>query len=501
MPTINGSLAATQRAVSPEEEIFDCETLRFHLSLLKSPSLTLDTEEASLAPIIKSCVLANSQVASQIPQFGLLAGESNALDSLELGQDPKFADLSDDPRILFNVTPPSSTFVCGSQGSGKSHTLSCLLENCLIPSRVGRLPNPLTGLVFHYDTFISDTSGSPCEAAFLSSHPGVKVKVLCSPTNVHTIRGTYSRFNVQVEALQIDQKDLNTKRMMDLMAVGQEGGRVPLYIHTIKRILRDMRILQQESGAGFDYYGFKRLVAGSGLTPTQLEPLNQRLGLLESFMPHAQTRKAKKSKKKGGSSWELMPSCLTIVDLSCPCISPETACSLFNICLAIFLEQDTNVGRVVALDEAHKYMNASIESQMFTDTLLSAIRLQRHLGARIFICTQEPTISTALLNLCTVTIVHRFTSPEWLHALNKHLAVDSQTPSRNDATIDESTSLFNRIVRLRVGEALLFAPSAILGTTTQENGKVAFDLLGIGFLPVKIRDRLTLDGGKSVLAV
>ena len=45
---------------------------------------------------------------------------------------------------------------------------------------------------------------------------------------------------------------------------------------------------------------------------------------------------------------------MTIVDLSCPCVSPETACSLFNICLSLFLEQSISCGRVVALDEAHK---------------------------------------------------------------------------------------------------------------------------------------------------
>lgn len=188
MAPTQGSLAVTQRASSSGEKIFDCNTLRCHLNLLKSPSSTLGIEEASLAPVIKSCVLANKHAASRVPQFGLLAGETNALDSLELGQALKFADVSDDPRLFFNVTPPSSTFVCGSQGSGKSHTLSCMLENCLIPSRAGRLPNPLTGLVFHYDTFISDTTGSPCEAAFLSSHPDVNVRVLCSPTNVHSIR-------------------------------------------------------------------------------------------------------------------------------------------------------------------------------------------------------------------------------------------------------------------------------------------------------------------------
>lgn len=75
-------------------------------------------------------------------------------------------------------------------------------------------------------------------------------------------------------------------------------------------------------------------------------------------------------------------------------MSPDTACSLFNICLGLFLEQDASVGRVVALDEAHKvwipyglsnfirepnvffkYMNSSIEARGFTDTLLSAVRL------------------------------------------------------------------------------------------------------------------------------
>lgn len=123
------------------------------------------------------------------------------------------------------------------------------------------------------------------------------------------MQGAYSRFNVQVEALQIDQKDLNTKRMMDLMALGQEGGSVPLYMHTIKRILRDMRILQQEAGTGFDYKDFKQRVLGSGLTPAQLEPLKQRLDMLESFMPHAQTKKANQSKGSfgpSGSSWESM---------------------------------------------------------------------------------------------------------------------------------------------------------------------------------------------------
>jgi hypothetical protein len=41
-------------------------------------------------------------------------------------------------------------------------------------------------------------------------------------------------------------------------------------------------------------------------------------------------------------------------------------------------------------------MNDSLESDEFTETLLSTIRLQRHLGARVVISTQEPTISRRL---------------------------------------------------------------------------------------------------------
>ena len=77
-------------------------------------------------------------------------------------------------------------------------------------------------------------------------------------------------------------------------------------------------------------------------------------------------------------------------------------------------------------------MNESAEAQTLTSSLLSTVRLQRHLGARIVICTQELMISPALLNLCSITVVHRFTSPEWMHSLRAYLvaaAPDATEPS------------------------------------------------------------------------
>jgi hypothetical protein len=140
---------------------------------------------SGLSSISKSHLLESQK--SPYTQHGLIGGLSDVLDKEQLSGSQDRRDQKD-PRVFFNTTGPSSTFICGSQGSGKSHTLSCLLENCMIPSIASKLPNPLTGIVFHYDTFISDGGGSPCEAAFLASNPKIQVRVLCSPTNFHTIK-------------------------------------------------------------------------------------------------------------------------------------------------------------------------------------------------------------------------------------------------------------------------------------------------------------------------
>ena len=94
--------------------------------------------------------------------------------------------------------------------------------------------------------------------------------------------------------------------MLDLMAVGHNNGPLPLYMHTVQRILREMRVEQQSRGTGFDYAGFKTRILVSGLTPGQLEPLKQRLDTLESFMPSKQAFPhigAKVKAKRRGSDW------------------------------------------------------------------------------------------------------------------------------------------------------------------------------------------------------
>jgi hypothetical protein len=102
----------------------------------------------------------------------------------------------------------------------------------------------------------------------------------------------------------VNEEDLTTSRMLELMAVNQNEGPPPLYMHTVLRILRDMRMQQQEQGTPFRYTTFKQLLMNSGLIPSQLAPLQQRLDTLESFMPKTVSSVPKKKKKSTASSRE-----------------------------------------------------------------------------------------------------------------------------------------------------------------------------------------------------
>ena len=111
------------------------------------------------------------------------------------------------------------------------------------------------------------------------------------------------------------------------------------------------------------------------------------------------------------------------------------------------------------------------------------------------------------MNLCSTTIVRRFTSPEWLRVLRKHLAAAADDPSKTKEESDDSegkgaVSLFNRIVQLDVGEALLFSPTAVVDSQVckEGDGGICFRHLGDDFLNVRIRKRVTEGGGQSVLS-
>lgn len=118
----------------------------------------------------------------------------------------------------------------------------------------------------------------------------------------------------------------------------------------VRKILRQMA-RDSQGAPGLKYQKFRELLKVMGFTDRQVEPLNLRLELLESFMDLGVPGTKKTAKQ---DIWQFPSGSLTIIDLSCPFVDESMACVLFDICLSLFLGQQTKVGRVVALDEAHK---------------------------------------------------------------------------------------------------------------------------------------------------
>ncbi|EFW14431.1 hypothetical protein D8B26_008284 [Coccidioides posadasii str. Silveira] len=69
--------------------------------------------------------------------------------------------------VYANISAPWSTFIRDSQHRGKSHSLSCTLENSLmVLSIAGKVATPLAELVLCCDNFIGIETGQLCEAVY-----------------------------------------------------------------------------------------------------------------------------------------------------------------------------------------------------------------------------------------------------------------------------------------------------------------------------------------------
>lgn len=372
-------------------------------------------EEAETAPLF-STEVARSVCASAsenvFPQYGLLA-KSEQIHDHEARTDllqndrpvPPAADHLD-KRIFLNVNAPFSAFICGSQGSGKSHTLTCMLEASLKESQLGKLPRPLTGLLFHWDRLIE-----PCEAAYLCSS-GIEVTVLVSPFYYEKMKEKYENLpkldsdspRPVVRPLLLRQRHLDVRRMMNLMAVNSQSERPPLYIEVSncssqylwpststvhKSVLISSQLVRktlQDVGRHRDSFPNQFYTKFKDELPKfnseQSSGLNQRLSLLERFldglldgvgyihgaepMPRfgstlteahaleAWKNKQRKKRMREPDIWSFKPGTLTIVDLSDPLSDEYAACTLFDICLGLFMENQSTGGTILALDEAHK---------------------------------------------------------------------------------------------------------------------------------------------------
>ncbi|KAF8637208.1 hypothetical protein AX16_010867 [Volvariella volvacea WC 439] len=400
-----------------------------------------------------------------------------------------------DSRLYINSNAPFSGVICGLQGTGKSHSTAVLMESCLIQDeRLGSLPKPLSTVVFHFDPTAGEGQGTPCEAAYLSTlNPQrgrgatpPKVTVLVLPSRLEERKYVYADLpNVEIRPLYFSPTDINSERLLSVMK-WYEGQGMGIYMEVVLAILRGM--------STFSYEELRKKMKERSLPLTNKQMLELRLTLLDSCLNGGSTTNS--------VSTYFEPGHLTIIDLSSPFVDSSSACSFFDLILWMFLEKDINTGKLIVLDEAHKYLRGDGGgSSKFIDTLLFAVREKRHANTRILVSTQEPTIiPPGLLELSSFIIAHRISAPKWLRYLSDHVAGAQQ-------------DILPQLITLKTGQALVFSSSGLVVKPKQQQlsgipdsqpmdqeGGGELTPLGQGYLCVQARARVTVDGGRSELA-
>ncbi|KAI0265149.1 hypothetical protein BC834DRAFT_196378 [Gloeopeniophorella convolvens] len=511
IPDTDSSEASESESES-ESDIIDVSDLE--AELLDSEPHGIDDGDAEghdlkTAPLFTREAYLTGGLIKHIGQYGVFGQVVNPRSSPS-GDAPD----PDKTRIYVNTNAPFSAVVCGVQGSGKSHTVSVLLESMFIPqfAPLGSLKKPLSGLVLHYGE--TGASARPCEAAFLGlARPDVTpppVRVYVAPSSFKRMQVLYKPLgkNVQVRPLYFSESELDVAAFLSMMAVSTSES-VPLYIHTVMSVLREL-------GDNFNYTAFMRQLEEKkkDMNPAQTIHLEQRLELLHTFTQPAQRFGNGSKSASSNDVPRFARGQITILDLSDQFIDAPRACGLFEICVRLFERADVQTGKVLLVDEAHKYLSPNKTAGGLTGALLSLIRQQRHLSMRVIVSTQEPTVlPPVFVDLCSIAILHRFSSSAWWDHLSRHVSADIS-----------GEEAFDKVVKLKTGEAMVLAPSglymkhakpdtpAVDADTKEEKvaegaGKAqevpesVLTRFGRRFFIIKTRRRVTADGGASLLAV
>lgn len=228
----------------------DHNSLLQHRETAEDRANNVHVQESRNAPLF-SVDIARTLTAhigeSPFPQYALLGKNEKTYNTKDQhdehrsgnGNNPKhetenhFKDKAKENRIFINMNAPFSAFLCGSQGSGKSHTLSCMLEGALKDSQAGKLTQPMAGLVFHYDKSSRSETHQPCEAAYLCSI-GIPVRVLVPVSSVHRMEKAYANLpglpasaqKPMVCPLLLKEEHLDVTSLMSLMKVGADKGSI-----------------------------------------------------------------------------------------------------------------------------------------------------------------------------------------------------------------------------------------------------------------------------------
>ena len=401
--------------------------------------------------------------------------------------------------IFMNIHEPFCFVTVGVQGAGKSHTLGCVLESCLIPfpqHDVIQLQSPMSGLVLHYDqnvTSVCEATGviapSPLLSRVLqksqvgglsSCLPRDKMIVLVSPSYYKQRLQFYGDYCI-VKPLLFRWSSLTADHIKRIMRVKQSDNQ--LYIAVLLDLLRSY----QRKGSIPSFKTFLSTIKNM-CKGTQSPPLLQRLSLLESLVLESDMNAL-----FAGDGGDLVSTCnagtLVIVDLTDPLLASDEANGIFQVLTeqyrSLHIPLHPCCGKVLVLDEAHKFMDG-VATDGLSQSIVNMARLMRHDGMRLVVSTQCPkALAPELLELVSVAVLHKFHSNDWFRYLSTKLPLTDHA--------------WNTISKLQSGHALVFSSQILANDSSgvsRTDTSQTVDL-GLNTFEIQIRPRITADRGET----
>lgn len=347
-------------------------------------------------------------VTEPSPQFGLLGEISGRKVGLDLNQ-----------------THTMSLF--GVQGGGKSYTLGSIIEMaCMEIAHISVLPSPLATILFHYSSTLdykpeftsmirpnmNQEQIDLLKDRYEAAPKGLPDTVILVPASkVAERKKEYP--GIEVIPIAFSARELKATHWKFLMgAVGSQS----LYLRQVNLMMKKLR----------DDLTLDSILEGveeSSLSDHLKELARIRLKFAAEYIDDSRSMVD-----------VLRPGRLVIVDLRDEFIEKDEALGLFVVLLQVFAEatyQGRSFNKLVVFDEAHKY----IDSQDLVTGLVEVVREMRHKGTSILVASQDPpSVPTALIELSSQVILHKFNSPSWLRHIQKaNSALNGLTPEKLSA--------------------------------------------------------------------
>ncbi len=371
--------------------------------------------------------------------------------------------------VGIDLTGCNTISLFGVQGFGKSYTMGVVAEMASKHvARINALPSPLATVIFHYHK--SDAYAPEYLAAIAPNNKKPEIErlkeeygadpaglddvlLLTPPGKVEIRRSQFS--GVEVMPIQFSSRELGAESWKFLLGAYDNES---LYMRQLVAMMRRYR-------GDLTIGDLEREVAATDFAPGVRRLAEDRLALAKPYIDDSASLVS-----------VLRPGRTVVVDLRDEWIEKDEALGLFVVMLRIFATatyQGRSFNKLVVFDEAHKYITESALIGQVVET----IREMRHQATSVMIASQDPlSVPRAVIELTSVLLLHRMTSPQWL----RHL--------KGAITALEGVSE-GQLAALQPGEALAWAQRATERRFSARPQKIL------------VRPRFTMHGGGTKTAV